>query len=88
MWFPNEKLQLQLRKPKYKVKDKVIYTKDDNQYIATVVGVNFKSVNIGYIYGIETELSINGISKFLVKENNLKHYKNVKSKNGENNGVS
>ena len=69
MWFPDEKLQL--RKPNYKVKDKVIYTKDDNQYIATVVGVNFKSINTGYVYGIETEEPVNGVSKFLVKEKNL-----------------
>lgn len=86
MWFPDEKLQL--RKPNYKVKDKVIYTKDDNQYIATVVGVNFKSINTGYVYGIETEEPVNGVSKFLVKENKLKRYKNVKSKKNENNGVS
>lgn len=78
MRFQNEKLQL--RKPNYKVKDKVIYTKDNNQYIATVLGVNFKNINIGYIYGIETEELINGISKFLVKENNLKRYRSVKSK--------
>ena len=86
MWFPDEKLQL--RKPNYKVKDKVVYTKNDNQYIATVIGVNFKSINTGYVYGIETEEPIDGVSKFLVKENKLKRYKSVKTKNGETDGVS
>lgn len=70
MWFPDEKLVIP--KSNFKTNEKVLYTdKDGNEHKAKVLSVSFKSLNVGYIYGIETEEPINGNSKFLVKEKNL-----------------
>lgn len=70
MWFPSAKLVMP--KQRFNENDKVLYIdKDGNEYKAKVLSVSFKSLNVGYIYGIETEEPINGNSKFLVKEKNL-----------------
>jgi hypothetical protein len=70
MWFPDEKLVIP--KSNFKTNEKVLYTdKEGNEHKAKVLSVSFKSLNVGYIYGIETEEPINGNSKFLVKEKNL-----------------
>lgn len=70
MWFPDEKLVIP--KSNFKTNEKVLYTdKDGNEHKAKVLSVSFKSLNVGYIYGIETEEPINGNSKFLVKEKSL-----------------
>lgn len=72
MWFPSAKLVMP--KQRFKENEKVLYTdKDGNVHKAKVISVRFKSLNTGYIYGIETEEPINGNSKFLVKENRLNH---------------
>lgn len=70
MWFPDEKLVIP--KSNFKTNEKVLYIdKDGNEHKAKVLNVSFKSLNVGYVYGIETEEPINGNSKFLVKEKNL-----------------
>ena len=69
-WFPDEKLVIP--KSNFRMNEKVLYTdKEGNEHKAKVLSVSFKSLNVGYIYGIETEEPINGNSKFLVKEKNL-----------------
>lgn len=70
MWFPSAKLVMP--KQRFNENDKVLYIdKDGNEHKAKVLSVRFKSLNTGYIYGIETEEPVNGNSKFLVKEKNL-----------------
>ena len=70
MWFPSAKLVMP--KQRFNENEKVLYIdKDGNEHKAKVLSVRFKSLNTGYIYGIETEEPVNGNSKFLVKEKNL-----------------
>jgi hypothetical protein len=70
MWFPSAKLVMP--KQRFNENEKVLYIdKDGNEHNAKVLSVRFKSLNTGYIYGIETEEPVNGNSKFLVKEKNL-----------------
>lgn len=70
MWFPSAKLVMP--KQRFNENEKVLYIdKDGNEHNAKVLSVRFKSLNTGYIYGIETEEPINGNSKFLVKEKSL-----------------
>lgn len=72
MWFPSAKLVMP--KQRFSENEKVLYTdKDGSVHNAKVLSVRFKSLNTGYIYCIETEEPINGISKFLVKEKSLNH---------------
>lgn len=72
MWFPDEKLVIP--KSNFRVNEKVLYTdKEGNEHKAKVLNVTFKSLNAGYVYGIETEEPINGNSKLLVKEKSLNH---------------
>lgn len=84
MWFPDEKLVIP--KSNFKTNEKVLYTdKDGNEHKAKVLNVSFKSLNVGYIYGIETEEPINGNSKFLVKEKSLHPTTEVKEKKTKKN---
>ena len=70
MWFPSAKLVMP--KQRFNENEKVLYIdKDGNEHNAKVLSVRFKSLNTGYIYGIETEELLNGNSKFLVKEKSL-----------------
>ena len=70
MRFPDAKLVMP--KQRFNENEKVLYTdKDCNEHKAKVLSVSFKSLNTGYIYGIETEEPVNGNSKFLVKEKSL-----------------
>ena len=70
MWFPSAKLVMP--KQRFNENEKVLYIdKDGNEHNAKVLSVSFKSLNTGYIYGIETEEPVNGNSKFLVKEKSL-----------------
>ena len=70
MWFPSAKLVMP--KQRFNENEKVLYIdKDGNEHNAKVLSVRFKSLNTGYIYGIETEELVNGNSKFLVKEKSL-----------------
>lgn len=83
MWFPDEKLVIP--KSNFKTNEKVLYIdKDGNEHKAKVLNVSFKSLNAGYVYGIETEEPINGSSKFLVKEKNL-HSTGMKEKKSKKN---
>lgn len=85
MWFPDEKLVIP--KSNFRMNEKVLYTdKEGNEHKAKVLSVSFKSLNAGYVYGIETEEPINGNSKFLVKEKNLNHVESkVKEKKSNKN---
>ena len=70
MWFPSAKLVMP--KQRFNENEKVLYIdKDGNEHNAKVLSVRFKSLNTGYIHGIETEELLNGNSKFLVKEKSL-----------------
>ena len=78
-WFPDEKLKIE--KSRYKANDKVIYKdKEGNLHNAVVLSVNFKSLNVGYLYCIELENEINGNKKFLVKEASLSGNNDKKKK--------
>ena len=85
MRFPDAKLVMP--KQRFNENEKVLYTdKDGNVHNAKVLSVRFKSLNTGYIYGIETEEPVNGNSKFLVKEKNLKRAEvEVKEKKSKKN---
>ena len=70
MWFPSAKLVMP--KQRFNENVKVLYIdKDGNEHNAKVLSVRFKSLNTGYMYGIETEELLNGNSKFLVIEKSL-----------------
>ena len=78
-WFPDEKLKIE--KSRYKANDKVIYKdKEGNLHNAFVLSVNFKSLNVGYLYCIELENEVNGNKKFLVKEASLSGNNDKKKK--------
>jgi hypothetical protein len=78
-WFPDEKLKIE--KSRYKANDKVIYKdKEGNLHNAVVLSVNFKSLNVGYLYCIELENEVNGNKKFLVKEASLSGNNDKKKK--------
>ena len=85
MRFPDAKLVMP--KQRFNENEKVLYTdKDGNEHKAKVLSVSFKSLNTGYIYGIETEDPVNGNSKFLVKEKSLNRAEvEVKEKKSKNN---
>ena len=78
-WFPDEKLKIE--KSRYNANDKVIYKdKEGNLHNAIVLSVNFKSLNVGYLYCIELENEVNGNKKFLVKEASLSGNNDKKKK--------
>ena len=71
MWFPDKKLDI--AKNRFNVNDKVIYVdKEKVEHIATVLNVNFKDLLSGYIYAIELDEPLNGMTKYLVSEKRIK----------------
>lgn len=71
MWFPDKKLDI--AKNRFNVNDKVIYVdKEKGEHIATVLNVNFKDLLSGYIYAIELDEPLNGMTKYLVSEKRIK----------------
>ena len=70
MWMPDEKLEI--APARFKKGGKALFAdKNGEQHRCTILEVNFKSLNSGYVYAIELDEPLNGNTKFLTKENNL-----------------
>jgi hypothetical protein len=69
-YFPNAKLVI--AKNRFEKGSKVIYKdKEGNSHKATVLNVEFKSLNSGYRYAIELDEPLNGQVKYLTTEKSL-----------------
>lgn len=70
MWFPDKKLVIS--PAKFNVNALALWKdKDGNKHECQIETVTFKSLNVGYIYGIILSEPYNGVTKMLAKESNL-----------------